>query len=163
NTSLPSKGIKLATRDKMDGAPNAPKPQQKVWDGVQDTQRKLEANVGGSVAAAPSPTSLQLTMENDKLKTGIADYEKAFADLTKQNPDAVGYVMVINGKVNSADIYNSPELFQRMWPKLLNAAAIEALSEKSDKPVPAVSPDAAQGFIDQFAALPASTQKVSPR
>jgi hypothetical protein len=167
DTALPSKSIKLATRPRMAEPGNLPanaaKPQQQVWEGVRETQRKLGGNVGSSVAAAPSPTSLQLTMENDKLKASVADYEKAFADLLRQTPDAVGYVMAINGKINSADIYNSPELFQRMWPKLLNAAAIEAISEKGGTPPPPVSGDAASAFLDQFAATPAVSQQVSSR
>jgi hypothetical protein len=163
-TALPSKSIKLATRPQSGGGGrNTGRPQQQVWAGVQETQRKLADNVGAPVAAKPSPTSLQLTMENDTLKAKTAAYEKAFADMLRSTPDAVGYVMAINGKINSADIYDSPVLFQRMWPKLLNAAAIEALSEHNDQPVPAVAPETVTAFLDQFAALPAKSHQVSPR
>jgi hypothetical protein len=36
---------------------------------------------------------------------------------------------VINGTVSSADVYGSHELFLKLWPKLLRASAVEALSE----------------------------------
>ncbi len=163
NTALPSRTMKLATKPKVGEPPNIAKPQQQVWDGVQDVQRKLAGNVGGPVTAAPSPTSLQLTMENDKLKSSIGAYEKAFADMSNKTPDAVGYVMVINGKINSADIYNSPALFQRMWPKLLNAAAIEAIAEKNDASFAPVSGENVNGFLDQFAKAPSKLQMISPR
>jgi hypothetical protein len=41
----------------------------------------------------------------------------------------IGYVFAINGKVNSADVYASSLLFRKLWPKLLRASAIEAISE----------------------------------
>jgi hypothetical protein len=41
----------------------------------------------------------------------------------------IGYAFVINGKVNSADIYGSRQLFAGLWMKLLRASAVEAVSE----------------------------------
>ena len=37
--------------------------------------------------------------------------------------------MIINGEINSADTYGSNALFTKLWPKLLKAASIEAVSE----------------------------------
>ena len=39
-----------------------------------------------------------------------------------------------NGKINSADIYYTTDLFKSLWPKLLNTIAIEAVAEGSMKP-----------------------------
>ena len=41
--------------------------------------------------------------------------------------------MGINGKINSAEIYASHELFAKLWPKLLKASAVEAVSEFQPK------------------------------
>jgi hypothetical protein len=41
----------------------------------------------------------------------------------------VGYAFAINGKVNSADVYASRELFAKLWPKLLRSSAVEAMAE----------------------------------
>jgi len=38
----------------------------------------------------------------------------------------VGAVIAINGKVQNADLFNSPELFKALWPKLLESYALEA-------------------------------------
>jgi len=166
NNALPAK-LRAATIPKQNAGPGAPRgvaePQQQVWAGVQDMQGKLAAKIGKPVAASPSPTSMQLTLESDSLKSTLAAYEKAFADFLARTPDAIGYVAVVNGKVSSADAYNSPALFQRMWPKLLNAAAVDAISEKSEKPVPPVSPDIVTAFLDRLTATPASSQQISPR
>jgi len=49
--------------------------------------------------------------------------------------------IAINGKLNSAELYASGDLFQRMWPKLLQASATEAVAESKAKRVkpPALS------------------------
>jgi len=41
-------------------------------------------------------------------------------------------VFAVNGKINSAEIYVSNGLFRKMWPKLLAASAIEAISHRAD-------------------------------
>ena len=58
--------------------------------------------------------------------------------------DIVGYVFAVNGKLNSAEVYESSGLFRKMWPKLLDASAIEAISHRNDAkdqapPIPAVT------------------------
>jgi hypothetical protein len=44
--------------------------------------------------------------------------------------DVVGFAFSINGNINSADIYSTNEMFVKMWPKLLRASAVEALTER---------------------------------
>jgi hypothetical protein len=97
---------------------------------VQDVQRKLADNLGSSAASTASPSSLQLTMESGKLKSAVSAYETNLRSMVEATPDAIGFVVAINGKVSSADIYSSPDLFRAMWPKLLHATSVEALSEK---------------------------------
>ncbi|MGH9662496.1 MAG: ARPP-1 family domain-containing protein, partial [Bryobacteraceae bacterium] len=38
------------------------------------------------------------------------------------------YAFAINGQLNSADLYASPALFRKMWPKLLKSSAVEAVA-----------------------------------
>lgn len=132
--ALPSREAKLAIK--------APKPvagsgrsddigsrQHEVWRGVADMQGKLEKSLGTSVAAEASPSSLQLALENEKLQKSRAAYFDALYRVATREPDVLGYVFAINGKVNSADVYPSNGLFLKMWPKLLKASAAEAISE----------------------------------
>src|SRR4029078_1501393 len=46
--------------------------------------------------------------------------------------NGIGYAVAINGKVMSADVYANSGLFRRLWPKLLRARVVEAVSEKKD-------------------------------
>lgn len=115
--------------------------QTEVWNEVAKTQRKLAAGLdAASVAAPESASSLQLSLENQKLKDARAGYVKALQDKARDQGDVVGLVFAVNGKVNSADIYPSHGLFQKMWPKLLNASVTEAIGEKTQQGADAAAP-----------------------
>ncbi len=104
--------------------------QQEIWSTVAETQNKLARSVGEPVAAPASPSSLQLSLENEKLKEAQAAYMAALQP-AGDGADIVGYVFAINGKINSADVYASNALFKKMWSKLLAANVTEAISEKN--------------------------------
>jgi hypothetical protein len=72
-------------------------------------------------------TSLPLALENLKLAEALAPYQAAFA-ADAQGADVIGAVFAINGRIEGAEIYQSHELFGRMWPNLLRAYATQALA-----------------------------------
>ena len=109
------------------------KEQGEVWKSVANAQEKISANVGKQVAAGASPTSLQLSLEDSALKAKNAEYVKAFLSIVGDNKRAIGYVCVINGQLNGAEIFAGHDLFSRAWPKLLEATATEAISEQKEK------------------------------
>jgi hypothetical protein len=117
---------KIATRSADTSAPS----QQEVWAAVKRTQDRLARSVGASVAASASPSSLQLSLENEKLKQAQAAYMTALADAGEAAGDVVGYVFAINGKINGGDVYASNSLFRKMWRKQLAANVTEAISKK---------------------------------
>ncbi len=106
------------------------KQQGLVWKEVANAQAALAESVQGSVADPESPSSLELTMSNDAVLAYTADYTGKLSKIVDDKPDVVGYVVVINGKLNCADIYGSNKLFGKLWPKMLKATAIEALGER---------------------------------
>ena len=73
---------------------------------------------------------------------------KALAPPILRVPDAIGLAFAINGVINSADLYPSHGLFKKLWPKLLNAAATEAVAEKNGKSAEAQAPTKVQEFLD---------------
>jgi hypothetical protein len=103
--------------------------QQKVWDEVQATQQQLSRQVAAEVAAPASPSSLQLTLENEKVQQAIEKYVKSLADTPQGKDDVIGYAAVINGKMNCADVYGSTQLFRKIWPRALKSVATEAAGE----------------------------------
>jgi hypothetical protein len=118
------KALKMAARRKGD--------QGGVWREVAENQAKLSRNLAAPVAAAESASSLQLTLENDRVKAGVEDYVRALSG--RPGADVVGVAFAVNGTLNSAEVYASRELFARLWPKLLKAAAVEAIAEQGSAP-----------------------------
>jgi hypothetical protein len=104
--------------------------QQEIWSTVRKTQDSLSRSVGALVAAPASPSSLQLSLENDKLKQAQTAYIAALQGAGTTGDDVVGYVFAINGKIDSGDVYASNALFRKMWSKLLAANVTEAISVK---------------------------------
>jgi hypothetical protein len=105
--------------------------QSAVWDEVAKTQNKLAAGVNEPVASPASATSLELSLENEKLKALRAEYAKALEDKAAAG-DIVGFAFAVNGRINSADVYPSNGLFRKMWAKLLIASVTEAVGERQE-------------------------------
>lgn len=116
--------------------------QSAVWAEVANAQTNISNNVMVDVTSNSSASSLQLSLENKKLKKATEAFVKKLADVTKGKSDVIGYAFAINGKINSADIYLSNHLFTKLWPKMLKAAVTEAIS-LGDKPKAATEPTAA--------------------
>jgi hypothetical protein len=123
--------------------------QQQVWREVDAIQQKLTRSLAAPVAAAKSRTSLQLSLENDKLREAEAAYVQALAPAGEGDADVVGYAIALNGKVTSADVYPSNGLFRKLWRKQLRAAIAEAIGERQEQtaPAPAPAPDAVRAFL----------------
>ena len=122
--------------------------QDAVWENVTAAQDKLSRNISATVNASASRSSLELSLENAKVKETSSTYIKAFASLLKNKNDVIGYVFAINGQVNSADVYASSALFAKLWPKLLKSSAVEAIAELEENSKPAsVSESAVTAFL----------------
>ncbi|GEP45417.1 ARPP-1 family domain-containing protein [Brevifollis gellanilyticus] len=112
--------------------------QGEVWKSVAETQEKISRNIGKDVKPAASASSLQLTLEDKDLKTKIGAFKDSLLGAVEKSPRSLGVVFVINGEVNSAEIFAGHDLFRRVWPKLLEGIAAEAISladaKKAEKP-----------------------------
>ncbi len=71
---------------------------------------------------------MQMTVEAKPVIDATRAYIKNLSKIVEGRRDVAGYAFAINGKLNSADIYGSPELFRSMWPKLLKSSAVEAVA-----------------------------------
>jgi len=146
-TAFSSAGNVVATKDAK-VALRSKKEQGEVWKSVAKAQEKISSNVGKPVAADASPTSLQLSLEDKELKKKNEAYVTALQGSVEESARAVGYVCVINGHINSAEIFAGHDLFRRAWPRLLEAAATEAISEQKEKAADeAVSVEKATDFL----------------
>lgn len=135
-----SKELKLAANDK--------RSQQEVWSKVAEAQKRLGDSVGGSVASEDSRTSLQLSLESGKIAASADDYIRGLSSIIAGKTDVIGYAFAVNGQINSADIYVSNSLFKKLWPRMLKAAAVEAVSHaRGVRIAEPVKADAVQSFL----------------
>jgi len=132
NASFASSENSVATKE-LKLAAKRSQSQNEVWENVTVAQEKLSRNVGEVVNAAASRSSLELSVENAKVKETTASYVDELANIVRDKSDVIGYAFAINGQVNSADVYASRDLFAKLWPKLLKASAVEAIAKLDDK------------------------------
>lgn len=122
--------------------------QQEVWRKVRTMQQGLSSNLGVTVNAAASQSSLQLALEHEKLQAAQSAYVAALQPAGETDGDVIGYVFAVNGKLNSAEIYPSNGLFRKMWPKLLKASVTEAIGQKNAGGEATPSRETAMAFLD---------------
>lgn len=108
--------------------------QGEVWHNVAAQQAALSQNVGTVVNSKESPTSLQLALENEKVKTEVAKFREGITKQVGEQSGVVGFVTVVNGNVTGAEAFGSQTLFKKAWAKAVNAAAVEAVAEKPSRP-----------------------------
>jgi hypothetical protein len=151
-----NKDLKIAARRAM--------MQKEVWKEVEKAQGKLSNNLNADVKAAKSATSYQLTLEHKKLREAVDAHVKKLSGTIDEKKDVIGFVVAVNGKLNCADVYASHGLFVKLWPKLLRAAAVEAVSEMvKDKKFETVTADQVQAFLADADSAKASERDINAR
>ncbi|MGD9684778.1 MAG: DUF6569 family protein [Candidatus Obscuribacterales bacterium] len=110
--------------------------QHAVWKEVSNFQVKAALSAGVNnedVTSDASPTSLNLTLDNQKVSESTSGYLESLKDITAGKNDVVGFAFAINGKLSEVEVYPSSAIFQKMWPKLIASAAHEAFCESFQK------------------------------
>ena len=103
--------------------------QHMLWDEVSKMQSKLSASVGEDVAAASSPSSVDLSLGHKALERRREAVRQELGCLREKYPQATGMLMAVNGKVLGGDLYFTSQLFGDLWSKLLDTAANESVGE----------------------------------
>ena len=101
-------------------------------------------------ACLESTSSLALTLQAKEVQAATEKYITQLGPIVKNKADVLGYAFAINGKIYAADIYCSPILFQKTWPNLIRANAIEAFADKQkDKTFAPVTLAAVKSFLNE--------------
>jgi hypothetical protein len=125
NRSVAFKDLKMAVV--------AGRDQREVWEQVAAAQHGLATSVGAVQASSPSPSSMQLSLESRQVVAATESYVRALSKVLDDQSGVVGFAYAINGKLSGADVYSSAALFRRMWPKLIEAGATEAVAARAEK------------------------------
>jgi hypothetical protein len=115
-----SKELKLAAKSS--------ESQGEVWAEVANVQEKLSRKLNKFVKNASSASSLQLTLEDRDIENLTVEYIDYFAKIIREEKNIIGFACAINGEFNSSDLYGSTILFEKLYPKILESWATEALS-----------------------------------
>ena len=89
--------------------------------------------ISGTVASAAPTQAYQKIYNSSPLGTSVNSFaeeiQRRFATAyNAKGPQPVGVVIAYGGEVAWADVFASPELFARYWPKLVRSYSVEALA-----------------------------------
>jgi hypothetical protein len=113
------------------------KDQNQVWAEVRKQQSEMvtvQAAAGPEVATEIARTSSYAKVnENEAVKKQVdavakpieQNYQSLIHQLRDRN--AVGVVVAVNGRIIWADVFASPDLLEKYWPKLVRSYASEAV------------------------------------
>jgi uncharacterized protein YaaQ len=122
--------------------------QSDVWKEVRRSQDRLARNANVDVKDKASDSSLALSLKIKEVVEAGDKYVKKLQPALADQKDVIGYVYAINGKVYAADVYGSSELFRKVWPRLIQANAIEAFADlEKDKKFEATTLKAVEEFL----------------
>ncbi len=133
--------------------------QQEVWDEVAKSRMSFAAGLPAPQAQAiESSSSYAVAVQSggvqrqlDSLAAPIEhSYGKLMTQLRAQK--AVGAVVAVNGEIIWADVFASPVLLEKYWPKLVRSYAAEALAPRNSPGLMQFSPsqEDAQKFFDRI-------------
>jgi len=115
------KDLKCAIQQKKD--------QSEVWKEVAGNKAKL---IVENKLAESQTSSLNEELESSKIQERLKAFKGALGKILDGRPNAVGLVAAVNGKFTTADVYADPGLFRKVFPRLLESASLEALTQKTE-------------------------------
>jgi len=119
--------------------------QGEVWREV--ARQKMMAQV--KLGTANTTSSLNEALDSKEVKKICADCDKVYKDLPGKHADAIGVAVAVNGKLEEINIYPNPQLFQALFPRLVQSYAVQVNLDRDKlkgKPAPAV----ASADVDRF-------------
>jgi hypothetical protein len=131
----------------------ARKDQREVWNSVAESRSAVvaaapaaSASVGGTSSYATVMNDKSVQEEVDKVAAPIErEYRSLIGELRQRN--AVGVVVAVRGRIIWADLFASPALLERYWPKLVRSYAAEAFLHVDGRKIDV---GAAQTFLNDM-------------
>lgn len=105
--------------------------QKQVWNEVREYKSQAAAGAAratGGDEAAPRSSSINEQLEGRQYRRAVGLYEDKLGAIIGRVDNPVGMAYAVGGRFSSADIYDSSELFRKLYPTLLRTAASEAMA-----------------------------------
>jgi hypothetical protein len=132
----------------------ADKNQQAVWNSVRASQEAVVAAAPAAASEVQGTSSYARVMSNEVVQKQVdeiaapvqREYQSLMRELRARK--AVGVVAAVNGQIVWADVFASPALLERYWPKLVRSYAAEAFLQRATQR--GISVESAQQFLDDM-------------
>lgn len=113
------------------------KDQNAVWGSV--------SNYNASAAAAPPTETVRGGLESEQVATHVQRNAQTLIDRMADVPNAVGYVLVIDGRIDSAEVFGAEKLFRRMAPQLIRSVLAQQATKITTSPK-----NMSEGEVERF-------------
>jgi hypothetical protein len=124
---------------------SAPAAQENIWGEVEKMQDR---------AGAPSATgAYQDIYEDRELNARLLAVEAGLKNVPRLAAGTVGAICAVGGRVLSMDAFADPSLFERLWPKILRASALSAVTAAADAPPGETTRENAWQFVERLSDL----------
>jgi hypothetical protein len=101
------------------------KGQSEVWNSVGQTN--------SASGAMNSSNAFTANYTQSDMSKKLRAYTKELQDPVAKHPQVVGAIVAVNGKVEAIDVFHSTPLFKKLWPKLLQSHALDAVAAGKPK------------------------------
>lgn len=98
--------------------------QQHVWDTVA---KQTAAN-----GAETSTGTYRAVAEGTQMKAKVGRYARALDTRLRKDPQCIGIIVAVNGKVSAADIFGNPALWRKQMSKTVKSYALDAASAHAE-------------------------------
>lgn len=120
------KSLGEAVHTKMRQLAKETASQERVWEEVESKRERL--------GVSPSATqAFKKVVEDSDVQTRIEPYLDALNRIPGLGRDVCGVVAAVGDRILVADLFSSPELFEKLWPKLLRSYVLDVLEEPDRK------------------------------
>jgi hypothetical protein len=101
----------------------APAAQDSIWGEVEAMQSRA--------GAASSTSAYQDIYDDRKVNARLESLEKNLSHIPRLAAGTSGVLCAVGGKVVSLDVFTDAALFEKLWPKILRASALSAVTEEA--------------------------------
>lgn len=94
--------------------------QSSIWGSIRDFNQRLRVS--------SSTHAYQDAYDDKTVRSEVVLYERRFQRIPDMHRDTVGVVVAVGGEIVSADIFVSPQIFRKLWPKILRSSAFSTIN-----------------------------------
>ena len=109
----------------------AEKDQGKVWRSASVVTAQTAESVGYNPEAGSGTGAYLEAASDPKLKAQVTPYVDALSGKWKSEKKLAGFVVVVDGRIRSVDVFNDPVTFAKLRDKLLESYAARAVLAKA--------------------------------